>query len=69
MARIHEIKIGGRITDVKEKTRNGVKVGTVEGYIATFDVDRGSWGVKDQFMPGAFTKAIARHQKDGRPEG
>jgi HK97 family phage prohead protease len=58
---------GGIVTETKEVDRNGVKVGIIEGYIATWDVDRGGWdGVKDKFLSGAFTKSLERHQKDGR---
>ena len=58
---------GGIITETKEVQRNGIKVGIVEGYIATWDVDRGGWdGVKDKFIKGAFTKSLERHQKNGR---
>ena len=59
---------GGVVTDTKIADRNGVPVGIIEGYIATWDVDRGDgWSdIKDQFMPGAFTKAIARHKATDR---
>jgi hypothetical protein len=58
---------GGIVTETKETKRNGVPVGIVEGYIATWDVDRGGWsGVKDKFLPGAFTKSIERHVKTSR---
>jgi len=61
-------KIGGRVTDTKEQTRGGVKVGIVEGHIATWDVDRGGWsGIKDQFVRGAFLDSIARHKETNRP--
>lgn len=68
MTRVIANKIGGRITDTKEQTRNGVKVGIVEGHIATWDVDRGGWsGIKDQFAKGAFLDSIARHKETNRP--
>jgi HK97 family phage prohead protease len=58
---------GGIVTETKEVERNGVKVGIIEGYGATWDVDRGGWdGVKDQFIRGAFTKAIQRHKETNR---
>lgn len=60
-------KQGGVVTNTKTEERNGVPVGIVEGYIATWDVDRGDWsGIKDKFLPGAFTKSIARHAATGR---
>jgi len=58
---------GGPITDTKTIQRNGVPVGTVSGYIATYDVDRGDWsGIKDKFLPGAFAESIERHKKTDR---
>jgi hypothetical protein len=61
-------KIGGRVTKTKEINKDGVNLGTIEGYIATWDLDRGDWsGVKDQFMPGAFLDSIARHKETNRP--
>ena len=58
---------GGIVTETKEQDRNGVKVGTVAGYIATWDVDRGDWdGVKDQFLQGAFLESIDRHKRTNR---
>ena len=60
---MHEIeikRIGGHIRETKILERNGVKVGIVEGYIATWDLDRGDWwGVKDQFLKGAFSKSLS----------
>jgi hypothetical protein len=58
---------GGYVKAIEQTERNGVPVGIVEGYIATWDVDRGGWdGVKDQFIRGAFTKSLERHRKTGR---
>ena len=58
-----EVKfLGGRITEVKQEDRNGVAVGIIEGYIATWDVDEGDYfGVKDQFKKGAFMESILEH--------
>lgn len=58
--------IGGKVVEVKETERNGVKVGIVKGYIATWDLDLGAWGLRDRFMPGAFAKSILEHQSKGR---
>lgn len=55
-------KFSGRVTSTKEVEINGVKIGVIEGYIATWDVDRGN----DKFMPGAFLESLARHTKDNR---
>lgn len=60
--------IGGQVLEVKTEERNGVQVGIVEGYIATWDVDRGDWmGVKDQFKRGAFVESILAHIQKARP--
>ena len=54
--------LGGRITEVKQEDRNGVAVGIIEGYIATWDIDEGDYfGVKDQFKKGAFVESILEH--------
>lgn len=60
-------RLGGIIKLVKETERAGVKIGTVEGYIATWDIDRGDWmGVKDQFVKGCFRESIAEHLQKNR---
>lgn len=59
-----EVKqLGGSITNVKmHETEAGVRVGIVEGYIATWDIDRGDFrGVRDQFKRGAFVESILDH--------
>ena len=54
--------VGGQVTECKQETRDGVNIGIIEGYIATWDVDRGDWmGVKDQFKKGAFVESILDH--------
>lgn len=52
----------GRIIECKEETRNGVRIGIVAGYIATWDVDLGSFGVRDRFLKGAFAESIQEHK-------
>ncbi len=59
-----EVKmVGGHITATKiHETEAGVRVGIVEGYIATWDIDRGDFmGVRDQFKKGAFVESILDH--------
>lgn len=57
-----EVKqIGGFVTETKQEDRNGVPVGLISGYIATWDVDRGD----DRFVRGAFAKSIQDHIKRG----
>ncbi len=53
---------GGHVIHSKAEERNGQPVGVVEGYLATWDVDRG----KDQFLPGAFLDAIDDLRKRNR---
>lgn len=63
----HTKHIGGNVLEVKVEDRNGVEVGIVKGYIATWDVDRGDWtGIKDQFVKGAFLKSLAEHREKRR---
>lgn len=54
--------VGGNIREIKEETRNGEPIGIVAGYIATWDIDRGSYGVRDQFVRGAFVDSLREHQ-------
>jgi len=62
-----EVKeFGGQVVETKETERNGVKVGLISGYIATWDIDRGSWGMKDRFIRGAFAESILEHQTKNR---
>ncbi len=58
---------GGRIKEIKEIERNGEPVGILAGYIATWDIDRGSFGMRDQFVRGAFSDSIRQHQVQDRP--
>jgi len=58
--------IGGNVQETKIEDRNGVSVGIIAGYIATWDIDRGNWGVKDRFVRGAFAESIREHQNKGR---
>jgi len=50
-------------TETKENLRNGVPVGIIEGFAATWSLDRGD----DVILEGAFAKTIARHSEEGRP--
>ena len=52
----------GILLEVKQEDRNGVPVGLLMGYAATWDVDRGDWmGVKDQFVKGCFLESLMEH--------
>lgn len=58
-----EVKnIGGLITGFKQLDRKGIPVGIVEGYIATWDIDRGN----DKFMPGAFLEHLTELRQQNR---
>lgn len=58
-----EIKyIGGLISEVKQEDRNGIPVGLISGYIATWDLDRGD----DKFVKGAFLESLKDHRKKNR---
>lgn len=52
----------GVITEVKQIERNGVEIGIIAGYIATWDLDRGN----EQFIKGAFAKSIQEHKDKKR---
>jgi HK97 family phage prohead protease len=47
-------RMGGHIVESKQIDQNGIPVGIVKGYIATWDVDRGN----DKFLPGAFLEHL-----------
>lgn len=51
-------KLGGYAVEVKQEEINGVQVGLISGYIATWDIDRGNYAYKDQFIKGAFADSI-----------
>jgi HK97 family phage prohead protease len=54
--------IGGQITGFKQINRDGIPVGIVEGYIATWDTDRGN----DRFVKGAFQEHLAELRAQNR---
>ena len=56
--KIETKQFNGHIVEVKQETRNGVPVGIITGYIATWDIDRGN----DKFLPGAFLDSINEHK-------
>lgn len=68
--KIETLRAGGRAIQCKEMTKNvngtEIKVGIVEGYIATWDLDRGNGWYKDRFIKGAFLESIQRHAKTDR---
>lgn len=58
-----EHKAFGQVVEVKQEDRNGVPIGIIAGYIATWDVDRGA----DRFVKGAFADSLEEHRKKSRP--
>jgi len=53
------------IQGVTQEDRNGVPVGIVRGYLATWqpDVQAGRYGKPDRFRPGAFKASILEHKR------
>ena len=54
---LHKVA-SGHVLECKEATRNEVKIGIIEGYIATWDIDRGNGFIQDKFLKGAFAESI-----------
>ncbi len=60
----YELKhIGGIVTEAKEVVeRDGVRLGQIEGFIATWDLDEGF----DRFKQGAFKQSLKEHKRRHR---
>jgi hypothetical protein len=60
----YELKhIGGMVTEAKEVVeRDGVRLGQIEGFIATWDLDEGF----DRFKQGAFKQSLVEHKRRHR---
>lgn len=54
--------IGGHVIECKQVVRDGIPVGLVSGYMATWDLDLGFFGVRDRFIKGAFLESINEHK-------
>lgn len=52
----------GQIKETKEIQRDGLTIGVIAGYIATWDIDRGD----DQFVKGCFSESINEHLAKNR---
>ena len=52
----------GNIIEHKQVTENGIPIGIVKGYIATWDIDQEN----DKFEPNAFKDSLEIYRKDGR---
>ena len=54
------------VVEVKQTTRNGVSIGTLAGYMSTWEPDTGGrFGVPDKFEPGAWLESLAEHRARG----
>ena len=63
---IETLRMGGRLVETKEGNRNGVRIGFVTGYMATWDIDSGgAFGMPDRFEPGAWAESLAEHRARG----
>ncbi len=52
----------GKIVETKQETRNGVPIGIIKGFIATWDLDR----CGDEFVKGCFAESLREHKKKKR---
>ena len=60
--KIETMELGGTVLEVKQEDRNGVPVGLLIGYAATWDIDEGDFfGRKDRFVRGSFVESILEH--------
>lgn len=58
--------LGGHVLEHKQIDVNGVPVGVIEGYIATWEPDTGGkFGMPDRFIRGAFSKSLQEHRDRG----
>lgn len=62
--RTERAMLSGEIIETKEMVVNGVNVGVIRGYIATWEPDArpGIYGVKDRIMRGAYAASIQEHK-------
>lgn len=62
--RLERATLAGEIVEVKEMSINGVPVGIVKGYIATWQKDHypGIYGVPDRIVKGAYTRTLQEHK-------
>ena len=64
--KVETLRMGGHLVETKEGERNGVSIGFVSGYMATWDVDSGgAFGMPDRFEPGAWSESLAEHRARG----
>jgi len=54
---------GGKVTEFKQEAVNGIPVGIVKGYIASWSLDRGN----DRFAKGAFAESLIELRAKNRP--
>lgn len=61
---IERSSLSGEIVEVKQIEINGVPIGVVAGYIATWQKDhyRGVYGIPDRIIKGAYARSIQEHK-------
>lgn len=61
---IERVSLSGEITETKTAERNGIPVGIVAGYIATWQMDawNGIYAMPDRIVQGAYTESIQEHK-------
>ena len=61
---IERVSLSGEIIETKTADRNGVPVGVVSGYIATWQLDawNGIYGMPDRIVRGAYMESIQEHK-------
>jgi HK97 family phage prohead protease len=57
------INLAFNMAEHKQEEINGIPIGIIKGYLATWDIDRGN----DKFIRGAFMDSIREHLEKGRP--
>tara|TARA_R110000751_G_scaffold48207_3_gene107571 strand:- start:382 stop:1371 length:990 start_codon:yes stop_codon:yes gene_type:complete len=61
---IERVSLSGEITETKTAERNGVPVGIVAGYMASWQLDswNGIYGMPDRIVKGSYTESIQEHK-------
>lgn len=61
---IERVSLSGEIIETKTAERNGIPVGVVAGYIATWALDswNGIYAMPDRIVKGAYTESIQEHK-------
>ena len=63
MSEIEMKRSASDLIEFKEIDRDGVKLGVIDAYLATWGLDRGGrYGIPDRFQRGAFADSLAEHR-------